>query len=181
MKRMIWAMTALVTATPAMAEISASSDTGFVVNHQVVIAAPPADVWATLRAPARWWSAEHSWSGDAANFWMDAQATGCFCEKLPATADRPMGSVQHARILYADPHKLLRLDGAFGPLQGEALNATLTITLTPEADGTRVAFDYVVGGYMRFATAQIAPAVDAVLGQQLAGLKTAAETTQATP
>lgn len=183
MRYCAWLMLAagLVPVTPAMAEVTGQSPLGFAVHHETEIAASPDDVWKTLRAPARWWSAEHSWSGDAANFWMDAQATGCFCEKLPAKDGKPMGSVQHARILYADPGRLLRLSGALGPLQGEALTGTLTITLTPKDAGTTVAFDYVVGGYMRFSPEEIAPAVDGVIGQQLTGLKAATEATQTAP
>ena len=74
-------------------------------------------------------------------------------------------------VILADPQRgVLRMSGALGPLQGEALNGTLTVTLTKTEAGTRIEFEYVVGGYMRMKTEEIAPAVDAVLGQQLAGL-----------
>src|SRR3546814_2102070 len=86
-----------------------------------------------LRTPDKWWSAEHSWSGDAANFWLDSQAGGCFCEKLPGVAG--MGSVQHARILFAQPNAMMRLSGAFGPLQGEAVTGMLTIQIKPTDAG----------------------------------------------
>jgi len=171
----------LIATAPVGAEVVDQSALGFSVRHEAEIVASPDSVWKTLRAPARWWSAEHSWSGDAANLWMDAQATGCFCEKLPPKAGKPMGSVQHARIVYADPGRLLRLSGALGPLQGEALTGTLTITLTPKAEATLVVFDYVVGGYMRFSPDAIATAVDGVIGQQLAGLKAATEAGETTP
>ena len=46
----------------------------------------------------------------------------------------------------------------------------MTVTLTPLADGTTIKLAYVVGGYMRMKAAQLAPAVDGVLGAQLAGL-----------
>src|SRR3546814_16695112 len=68
---------------------------------------------------------------------------------------------------------MLRLSGAFGPLQGEALDATLTIQIKETPTGSALRFDYVVGGYMRFKTADIAPAVDKVLGEQLVGLANA--------
>src|SRR3546814_9638594 len=84
-----------------------------------------------LRMPQSWWSKEHSWSGDAANFWLDSQAGGCFCEKLPDVGSG-VGSVQHARVLFSKPNEMLRLSGAFGPLQGEALDATLTIQIRSE-------------------------------------------------
>ncbi|MDX2211156.1 MAG: hypothetical protein SFV20_12470 [Sphingopyxis sp.] len=154
---------------PAAAKVIDQSDAGFTAAHSARVAASPADVWKMLRAPQNWWSGEHSWSGDAANFWMDAQAGGCFCEKLPG-GEGLLGSVQHARILFAKPGELLRLSGAFGPLQGEAVTGTLTIQIKAMEGGSIIRFDYVVGGYMRFKVADIAPAVDGVIGQQLAGL-----------
>src|SRR3546814_11495384 len=68
---------------------------------------------------------------------------------------------------------MLRLSGAFGPLQGEALAGTLTIQIKETPTGSALRFDYVVGGYMRFKTADIAPAVDKVIGEQLVGLANA--------
>ena len=46
----------------------------------------------------------------------------------------------------------------------------LTITLTKTESGTRIEWEYVVGGYMRFPVAEIAPAVDQVIGEQLGRL-----------
>src|SRR3546814_5639234 len=81
-----------------------------------------------------------------------------------------MGSAQHARILFAQPNQMMRLSGAFGPLQGEAVAGTLTIRIKKTGAGSAIRFDYVVGGYMRFQVSAIAPAVDRVLGEQLVGL-----------
>jgi len=159
---------AALAASAAQARVIDQSDIGFTVAHTAQVAAAPEDVWTMLRTPDKWWSAEHSWSGDAANFWLDSQAGGCFCEKLPGAAG--MGSVQHARILFAQPNDMMRLSGAFGPLQGEAVTGTLTIQIKPTDAGSAIRFDYVVGGYMRFKMAEIAPAVDRVLGEQLVGL-----------
>ena len=163
---------ALAFAPAASARIIDQSDAGFTVAHTAQVAATPADVWKMLRMPQSWWSKEHSWSGDAANFWLDSQAGGCFCEKLPDTGSG-VGSVQHARIVFAKPNEMLRLSGAFGPLQGEALTGTLTIQIKETPTGSALRFDYVVGGYMRFKTADIAPAVDKVIGEQLLGLTNA--------
>ena len=154
---------------PAAAKVIDQSEIGFTVAHTAQVAASPDDVWKMLRMPQKWWSQEHSWSGDAANFWLDSQAGGCFCEKLPDDGTG-LGSVQHARILFAKPGEMMRLSGAFGPLQGEALTGTLTIQIKATPKGSALRFDYVVGGYMRFQVAQIAPAVDKVIGEQLAGL-----------
>ncbi len=163
------ALALAVTASSASAKVIDQSEIGFTVAHTAQVAATPADVWKMLRSPDKWWSQDHSWSGDAANFWLDSQAGGCFCEKL-SDAGAGMGSVQHARILFAKPNELMRLSGAFGPLQGEAVTGTLTIQIRETPTGAALRFDYVVGGYMRFKTADIAPAVDKVIGEQLAGL-----------
>ena len=164
-------LSAAALAMPAQAKVIDQSDIGFTIAHSAQVAASPEDVWKMLRTPDKWWSKDHSWSGDAANFWLDSQAGGCFCEKLPPAkpGDAP-GSVQHARILFAKPDELMRLSGAFGPLQGEAVTGTLTIHIKPTATGSAIRFDYVVGGYMRPKVAEIAPAVDKVIGEQLAGL-----------
>lgn len=161
---------AALVAAPAHAKVIDQSDIGFTVAHTAQVAASPEDVWKMLRLPDKWWSKEHSWSGDAANFWLDSQAGGCFCEKLPGEVGGAMGSVQHARIVFAKPNEMMRLSGAFGPLQGEAVTGTLTIQIKPTATGSAIRFDYVVGGYMRFKVADVAPAVDKVLGEQLVGL-----------
>ena len=74
-------------------------------------------------------------------------------------------------LFRSEPGQVLRLTGALGPLQSEALLGTMTITLKAGATtGTRILIEYVVGGYMRYRPEQIAPAVDRMLGQQLAGL-----------
>lgn len=171
------ALMALVAApvSLARAEVAAQSPAGFVIKHSVDTAASKADAWQALITPNKWWSGEHTYNGDAANLYLDAQATGCFCEKLPKPADAPagqrMGSAEHMHVVFADPHRgVLRMVGGLGPLQGEALHGTLTITLKPTDGGTRIEWVYVVGGYMRMDPEQIAPIVDKVLGEQLSRL-----------
>lgn len=172
----------LIAATPATAEVKAVSDAGFAIEHEATIAAPPLEVFAMLRAPAKWWSKDHSWSGDSANLWMDAQAGGCFCEMLRAATPADSGSVEHARIIFAHPGKMLRMTGALGPLQGEAATGTLTFALSPAgAGGTKIVMTYVVGGYARMGMTAIAPAVDSVLGAQLANVTAQFLTPDATP
>lgn len=156
-------------APQVQAKVIDQSDIGFSVAHTAQVAATPDDVWKMLRMPQKWWSKEHSWSGDADNFWLDSQAGGCFCEKLPQP-DGSFGSVQHARIIFANPGHMLRLSGALGPLQGEAVTGTLTILIKKTPTGSALRFDYVVGGYMRLKVDEIAPAVDRVIGAQLVGL-----------
>jgi uncharacterized protein YndB with AHSA1/START domain len=165
-------------AVPASAEVVQKSDAGFIVRVTGEVAASPADAWKAFTSPALWWNSQHTFSGSSANLTMDAVANGCFCEKLPAPKDAPptqkAGSVMHMRVIYAEPYRALRLSGGLGPLQSEAINGTMTVTFKP-IDGsggkhTRILWEYVVGGFMRYKTDTISGAVDKVLAEQLAGL-----------
>ncbi|MFN3619522.1 hypothetical protein [Sphingorhabdus sp.] len=160
------------TASPAFADVKAATDTGFNVIHVATVNATPDEIWKRLLAPKDYWNKAHSWSGSSAGFYIDAQANGCFCE-LFQEADangklRTVGSVEHMRVIFAQPGKVLRMQGALGPLQSEAVLGTLTVAMEPVrgAAGTKVSFSYVVGGYMRYKVSEIAPAVDKVLGEQ---------------
>lgn len=159
---------------PASAEVVASSESGFVIRLSTEVAADANETWRTLVTPAQWWNKAHTFSGDAANLYIDSQATGCFCEKLPAAKDAPAGrrpgSVEHMRLIHVDPGKVLRMSGSLGPLQSEALDGTMTITLKPVGGKTRILWEYVVGGYMRFKPDEIAPAVNKMLAEQLESL-----------
>lgn len=163
--------TMALVASPIRAEVVSSSESGFVSRNTVQVPASAQHVWLTLIAPSGWWSGEHTYSGDAANLSLDPRAAGCFCEKIPvrksAAGNLVAGSAEHMRVIYADAGKVLRLSGALGPLQSEAVNGTLTITLTPTNGGTEVLWEYIVGGYMRYKAAEIGPLVDKVLREQL--------------
>lgn len=156
----------------ARAEVIARSDIGFVVRSTADVSADTDRAWRTLASPAEWWIKTHTFSGDSANLMLEPVAGGCFCEKLPLAKGAPkgQGGVQHMRVLYAEPGRALRLSGALGPLQSEAVTGTLTITMKPTARGTRLVFEYVVGGFMRYDVAQIGLAVDKVIAAQLAAL-----------
>ena len=171
-QKLIPAVILLALSTPAVAEVKATSDAGFNVIHIATVQATPDEIWKRLLAPKDYWNKAHSWSGSSAGFYIDAQANGCFCE-LFQEADvngkvKTVGSVEHMRVIFAQPGKVLRMQGALGPLQSEAVIGTLTVAMEPAKQGgaTRVSFSYVVGGYMRYKVAEIAPAVDKVLGEQ---------------
>ncbi|MEM6858970.1 MAG: SRPBCC family protein [Pseudomonadota bacterium] len=171
-------------AAPAQAEVIKSSDNGFITRDVVVVDAGLKATWLALIAPADWWSSQHTWSADAANLRLTPQAGGCFCEKIPEV-DEPgrftlEGSVEHMRVIQAYPESALRMVGALGPLQSEPVTGVLTIVLT-EVDlpaepgrrarkGTRIVWEYNVGGSMRYEIPVISKAVDGVMSLQLAGL-----------
>jgi uncharacterized protein YndB with AHSA1/START domain len=162
-----FAFFALLLTTPVHAEVKSATDAGFEVSRTTTINASPAQVYRALGVPARWWSKAHTYSGDARNLSMVLRAGGCFCETI--RADR--GTVEHARVVYAQPGKLLRVQGSLGPLQSEAATGTLTWALKAVPGGTEVTQSYVVGGYIRGGAKNFAGPVDQVLGEQLSGLK----------
>jgi uncharacterized protein YndB with AHSA1/START domain len=145
--------------------------TGFLVRHEVAVAAPPAKVYEALVGKAgSWWSPRHTYSGDAANLSIDARAGGCFCEKL-----KDGGSVEHMRVVFVAPNSAVRMSGALGPLQAHGLAGSLTWRLVPAGDATTLSVTYSVGGFMDGGFEKIAPAVDGVLGDQVQRLKSYAE------
>ena len=161
-------------ATPLQAEIVEVAAGGFVTRDSATVGADPQAVWLALISPGDWWSDSHSWSGNADNMTITPQGGGCFCERIPAQEKDGAvgldGSVQHMVVLQANPRNVLRMRGALGPLQSEPVSGVLTITLKPVPGGTRILWEYVVGGFMRYEPQVIAKAVDGVMSQQLNGL-----------
>lgn len=159
---------------PAAAELTRVTEDSFVSRHEVVVAADPKEVWLTLITPADWWRAEHTWSGDAANLTLTPQAGGCFCETIPEV-DEPgrvtlQGSVEHMRVVQAYPEQALRMQGALGPLQSEPVTGVLTVAISKVDQGTRIVWEYNVGGPMRYEVPVISKAVDGVMAAQIAAL-----------
>ncbi len=155
-------------ANPAAAEVVESTSGGFATHDSAVVAADRQAVWEELVHPENWWS--HTWSDDSANLSLDPVAGGCFCETIPAPGDWPNGSVEHMRVIMVMPGSTLRMSGSLGPLQAEGLAGTLTVTLEDAAEGTRINWDYIVGGEARFPAAQFATVVDGVQSEFLDGL-----------
>jgi uncharacterized protein YndB with AHSA1/START domain len=150
-------------AAPAMAEVTSVAADGFVSEHRMVLAADPARVYRALTDEvAAWWDAAHSYSGDAANFSLDARAGGCFCEALPNG-----GSVEHMRVVFAQPGRMLRMQGGLGPLQSMGLSGSMSFELTPDDAGrTVLSYRYAVSGASISDLAKLAEPVDRVqLGQ----------------
>jgi uncharacterized protein YndB with AHSA1/START domain len=165
---------ALILAAPARAEVVQKSEAGFVSRNTVEVAATPEAVWSALVQPKEWWNKAHTYSGDAANLSIDPVAGGCFCETIPVVKGAPVwqrpGGVEHMRVINVMPGEVLRMTGALGPLQSEAVHGVLTITIKKTDKGTRILFEYVVGGYMRYPVDQISGAVDKVMLEQIGRL-----------
>jgi hypothetical protein len=166
---------AVLAAAPAGAEVVETTADRFVTRATASVRATPLATWLALTRPGEWWNPAHSWSGDAKNMTLTPQGGGCFCERIPVgdsgNSSAMEGSARHAEVLQAFPMKVLRMRGGFGPLQGEPANGVLTITLKEVPGGTRIMWEYNVGGPMRYKIAEIAPAVDGVMSEQLGRLQ----------
>ena len=162
----ILAALAVAFAVPAQAKVTSSEPHGFEVVETVRLAATPAQVYAALAQVGRWWSGAHTYSGDAANMRLEPRPGGCFCERM-----KDDGAIEHMRVVYAQPHQTLRLQGGLGPLQEEGAVGSLTWSIKPAEGGAEITQRYVVGGYVRGGMEKLAPLVDQVLAEQLARLK----------
>ncbi len=151
------------------AKITAASAHGFISEHQIDLPeiTPHEAYQALTRDVSLWWDASHSYSGEARNFSIDARAGGCFCEQMPAG-----GSVEHMRVVYAEPGKLLRMSGGLGPLQAEAVRGSMSFAFEAWEGGTRLNYRYAVSGYLPGGVNTWAEAVDQVQLGQLERLRT---------
>ena len=163
------ALATAMLASAARAEVTDKSAAGFEVVEKATVAAPIGKVWDGLMRPDKWWSSQHSWSGDAKNLYFDP--SGCFCERLKR------GAVRHMTIIYNDGATTLRLNGGLGPMQFTGASGNLGFTLKATAGTTALVVTYDVGGYAKGGLAEtLAAPVDMVLGQQVARLKKQLET-----
>jgi uncharacterized protein YndB with AHSA1/START domain len=170
--RVLLPLLLLAPAVPAGAKVVDSAPDGFTVQSTAIIAAAPQRVYRNLIDDVgRWWSSEHTFSRTASNLFIEGHAGGCFCERLPNGGD-----ARHMVVVFADPYRLLRLQGGLGPLQNLAVVGTLTFTFVPEGAGTRVTLVYTVGGYRPGGLAELAPSIDRVLTEQLERLARFVET-----
>jgi hypothetical protein len=157
------------TTRAAVVEVTA---VGFGVTNEVQTTAPPKRIYdALLHNVAQWWNPKHTYAGDSHQLSITPKVGGCFCERLPHG-----GSVEHARVITLIPYSLVRMSGALGPLQSSGLVGTLSWKISDAPGGAKIEISYNVGGYMHGAFANIAPAVDEVMADQLNRLKTFSET-----
>jgi uncharacterized protein YndB with AHSA1/START domain len=170
MKTAAIALALAALATAARAEVTDRSAAGFEVTERATVAAPVGKVWDAVMRPARWWSSDHTWSGDARNLNFDP--SGCFCETLKR------GAVRHMTIVYTDGATQLRMFGALGPLQFTGASGHLGFALKDAGGGkTAITVTYDVGGYAKGGLAEsFAGPVDTVLGAQVRRLAKYVET-----
>lgn len=140
----------------AHADIIEAAADHYVLKQEATSPLSPADMWARLIEPARWWHPDHTYSGSADNLSLSAEAGGLWRE------DWDGGSVVHGTVILVNSGVQLRLDAPFGPLQAIGAKTTWTITIAPEGDGSKVTFDEIAYAASSSKLDALAPAVDFV-------------------
>lgn len=161
----------LLAAGSAEAAVVEATANGFQLKITADIQAPPSKVYEALLQPARWWNADHTFSGSAANLTLEPRAGGCFCESLPGG-----GSVRHLEITSVMPGRSLVLRGALGPFQAMGVEGALTLAVAPKDQGASLTLTHTIGGFVPGGLTDWAPRADAMLGEQVARLKKLLET-----
>jgi hypothetical protein len=162
---------ALSHSSNAAAEVVGVGPNGFSLSETAHIAAPADKVYAAIITPSQWWSSQHSFSGNAANMALEAKEGGCWCETLPNG-----GFVEHLRVVYAAPGKVLRLRGALGPFQGWGVDGAMTYTLKGDAKSTDLTIVYNLGGFNKDGFDAVSKGADGVLAEAVLRLKAFVET-----
>lgn len=162
-------------ALPAGAEVRAAAPALLEVQEVQTVAVPPARLFKDLGRIDRWWSSEHTFSGDARHLHLTLRADGLFSEEWKD------GGVVHGRVVQWRRDKLLRLDAALGPFQSMAVRGVLTFALEPAGKGTKLTLTYRVSGDPSAALDKMAPIVDRMMGEQAERLKQFAETGKTPP
>lgn len=171
MKKTIVLLALTVVAPLVQAEVTDAAGNGFTTVNEVVIADGRAEAWVAAIAVGRWWSSDHTVSGDAARLSIQPVTQGCFCETLGEQA-----GVVHLVVTMVNPTHMLRMTGGLGPLGLMGVDGNMTWEFEDDEGGTRVRFTYAVGGYSANGLDDIAPAVDFVIGEALGRLKSYVET-----
>ena len=110
MRNTMFVAVLMLLAPLATAAVTDSAANGFTTVNEVVIADGRADAWvAAVRQVGKWWSSDHTVSGDASRMSIKPQMQGCFCESLGEQA-----GVVHLVVTMVNPTHLLRMTGGLG-------------------------------------------------------------------
>jgi len=145
------------------AEVVDSSAHGFTVRSTVIIPGSAKQAYQKfVKDVGKWWDSEHTYSGKASNLSIDARLGGYFTEKLPGG-----GFIEHMRVIYSDPGKMIRMSGGLGPLQELGAAGAMTVAFVEKDSKTEVTMTYAAGGHMKGGLGSIAGIVNSVLSLQL--------------
>ena len=165
--RLLLAATLSLIATPASAEVVSADAHGFEIRHSISLVVPQERAYAAFGDIQSWWSKDHTYSGDSAQLSLQLRPGGCFCERLDGG-----GGIEHLRVTYVQPGERVVLSGGLGPLLFEATAGVMDVQVERIAGGSRITMSYRVAGFAKGGAAELAPAVDKVLGEQIKRLRT---------
>jgi hypothetical protein len=166
MRTLALALLAAALATVARAEILDAGPSGFTQRQSLAIAASPAQVWDGFANWGAWWDGAHTFGGDASHLSVELAPGGALDEGFTEG-----GGARHLVVVNSQTWRLLRLQGALGPLQALGVAGSLTFTLTQTPTGTLLTETYDVGGHATGGLDKLAAPVDGVMSQQMARLK----------
>lgn len=139
-----------------------STQLGFTVKHEKTVAPDAMTLYAVFcKEIGQWWDPDHTWSGKAENLYIQTYPGGGFGEQMESGK-----AVSHMRVIHVDPGKMLRMEGALGPLQQFAVTGVMTLEFKKAGDSTYVSLTYTVGGYIPGGASKFAAVVDQVIGNQ---------------
>jgi uncharacterized protein YndB with AHSA1/START domain len=164
MRAIAVALSSALVASPAGAEIKSAAPGAFLLAYEGATDASPEDVFRALAKVGRWWSPDHTYSGDAGRLSLELRAGGCFCERWGEGQ-----SVEHGRVnlvMEREGARTLRFVGGLGPLQELGVAGVMTIEASPAATGAVVKMTYRVSGDAALQLDMLAPLVDQVLSEQ---------------
>lgn len=156
----------------AQAAVASATDAAFIIQSEMTLSITPDQAYARFVEWGKWWSGGHSFSGSADNFSLKVEPGGCLCESLPGG-----GFVQHSTVVMAMPGKMIRLNGAIGPLLMLGGSTSMAVTFKPNGNGSKVSVMFTGMGYEpEKGLKTLATAYDGVLSEQLSRYKRYVET-----
>jgi len=144
----------------ALAEVTKSSSSGFIIQHSVTVSNDTARVFREMTEKVgSWWNPDHSFSANADALLIDES---CYCERWGKNLVRHLDTT-----IWIENEKVV-MHGGLGPLKELGLSGTMAWSLTPGEDaGTTISWKYNVFGYSETDLASLAVAVDGVLKEQI--------------
>jgi hypothetical protein len=151
----------------AQAAVASATDAAFIIKSEMTLPVTPDQAYARFLEWGKWWSGGHSFSGSAENFSLQAEPGGCLCESLQGG-----GFVQHSTVVMAMPGKMIRLNGAIGPLLMLGGSTSMAVSFKPNGEGSQVSVQFTGMGYEpEKGLKALALAYDGVLSEQLSRYK----------
>jgi hypothetical protein len=161
-----FSMLCFVVSNNSYADIKNLGAKHFVITHKFTTASSPSRVFHQFAHIGRWWSSENSLSGDGKNTYLHWGDKSCFCEKIPGSEDV---IIMEGDKVVGD--KLMQFRGAFGPLRGQDVDATMSWKFDRDHHRTVLTMEYDVVIKSDGDISGWASTLDEILGTEVNNLK----------